>query len=107
MLGGARIFHKHANIILTLGDATARDVMGLMELAQETVERELGTGSSPRSASSASSEPRPLSPLRRRGIQDEIGRGPRRRWPFGVLLPGSRSLGIRVLRLRRVFWLGP
>ena len=42
VLGGAGIFHKHANIIVNLGGATAGDVRALMELAQETVERETG-----------------------------------------------------------------
>jgi UDP-N-acetylmuramate dehydrogenase len=40
--GGAGIFHKHANIIVNLGGATAADVRALIELAQETVERETG-----------------------------------------------------------------
>jgi UDP-N-acetylmuramate dehydrogenase len=40
--GGAGIFHKHANIIVNLGGATARDVRALMALAQSTVRRELG-----------------------------------------------------------------
>lgn len=40
--GTAEIFHKHANIIVNLGGATAADVRGLIDLAQETVERELG-----------------------------------------------------------------
>ena len=38
----AEIFHKHANIIVNLGGATAADIMTLIELAQETVQRELG-----------------------------------------------------------------
>jgi UDP-N-acetylmuramate dehydrogenase len=38
----AEIFHKHANIIVNLGGATAADVMTLIELAQTTVQRELG-----------------------------------------------------------------
>ena len=42
VLGGAGIFHKHANIIVNLGGASAKDVRGLMDLAQETVHRELG-----------------------------------------------------------------
>jgi UDP-N-acetylmuramate dehydrogenase len=42
VLGGAGIFHKHANIIVNLGGATASEVRALMELAQETVQRELG-----------------------------------------------------------------
>jgi UDP-N-acetylmuramate dehydrogenase len=40
--GGAGIFHKHANIIVNLGGATASDVRTLMDLAQSTVRRELG-----------------------------------------------------------------
>lgn len=40
--GGAGIFHKHANIIVNLGGATASDVRALMDLARETVERETG-----------------------------------------------------------------
>lgn len=42
VLGGAQIFHKHANIIVNLGGATAADVRALIELAQSTVQRELG-----------------------------------------------------------------
>lgn len=42
VLGNAQFFHKHANIIVNLGGATAADVHGLIELAQETVKRELG-----------------------------------------------------------------
>jgi UDP-N-acetylmuramate dehydrogenase len=42
VLGAAQIFHKHANIIVNLGGATAADVRALIALAQETVERELG-----------------------------------------------------------------
>jgi UDP-N-acetylmuramate dehydrogenase len=40
--GNAQIFHRHANIIVNLGGATARQVRELIELAQSTVERELG-----------------------------------------------------------------
>jgi len=40
--GGAGIFHKHANIIVNLGGATARDVMWLIDLARETVESRTG-----------------------------------------------------------------
>ncbi|MDH3207067.1 MAG: UDP-N-acetylmuramate dehydrogenase [Gemmatimonadota bacterium] len=40
--GGAGIFHKHANIIVNLGGATAQDVMALIDLARETVARETG-----------------------------------------------------------------
>ena len=42
VLGAAGIFHKHANIIVNLGGARATEVRRLMELAQETVSRELG-----------------------------------------------------------------
>ena len=40
--GGAGIFHKHANIIVNLGGATAAQVRHIIEHAQETVKRELG-----------------------------------------------------------------
>ena len=40
--GNAGIFHKHANIIVNLGGATAAEVRGLIDLAQTTVARELG-----------------------------------------------------------------
>jgi UDP-N-acetylmuramate dehydrogenase len=40
--GRAGIFHKHANIIVNLGGATARDVRELIDLARDTVSRELG-----------------------------------------------------------------
>lgn len=40
--GNAQIFHKHANIIVNLGGAKAADVMALIRLARETVQRELG-----------------------------------------------------------------
>ena len=42
MLGSAQFFHKHANIIVNLGGASAEDVRALMALAQDTVQRELG-----------------------------------------------------------------
>ena len=42
VLGNAQIFHKHANIIVNLGGATSADVRALIELAQTTVQRELG-----------------------------------------------------------------
>lgn len=42
VLGGAQIFHKHANIIVNLGGATAADVRALIDLARDTVRRELG-----------------------------------------------------------------
>ncbi len=38
--GDAQIFHKHANIIVNLGGASADDVRRLMEVAQEAVLRE-------------------------------------------------------------------
>jgi len=40
--GNAGIFHKHANIIVNLGGATAADVRALIDLAQTTVARETG-----------------------------------------------------------------
>jgi UDP-N-acetylmuramate dehydrogenase len=40
--GRAQIFHRHANIIVNLGGATAADVRELIRLAQSTVQRELG-----------------------------------------------------------------
>jgi UDP-N-acetylmuramate dehydrogenase len=40
--GGAGIFHRHANIIVNFGGATARDVMWLIDLARETVESRTG-----------------------------------------------------------------
>ena len=42
VLGSAQIFHKHANIMVNLGGATADDVRRLIDLAQTTVKRELG-----------------------------------------------------------------
>ncbi len=42
VIGNAQIFHKHANIIVNLGGATSTDVMQLIDLARETVLRELG-----------------------------------------------------------------
>src|SRR5690606_42067319 len=47
IIGNAQIFHKHANIIVNLGGATAADVRALIELAQETVRRELGSELTP------------------------------------------------------------
>jgi UDP-N-acetylmuramate dehydrogenase len=40
--GRAGIFHKHANIIVNLGGATAQEVRYLIDLARETVLREAG-----------------------------------------------------------------
>jgi UDP-N-acetylmuramate dehydrogenase len=40
--GNAQIFHRHANIIVNLGGATAREVRELIDLARTTVERDLG-----------------------------------------------------------------
>jgi UDP-N-acetylmuramate dehydrogenase len=42
IIGNAQIFHKHANIIVNLGGATAAHVRALIDLAQSTVQRELG-----------------------------------------------------------------
>jgi len=41
-IGGAQISHIHANIIVNLGGATARDVRELIALAQQRVKSELG-----------------------------------------------------------------
>ena len=40
--GGAGIFHRHANIIVNLGGATATEVRSLIDLARDTVARETG-----------------------------------------------------------------
>ena len=40
--GAAEIFHKHANIIVNLGGATAAEVLALIDLARSTVARETG-----------------------------------------------------------------
>lgn len=40
--GGAGIFHRHANIIVNLGGATASEVRTLIDLARDTVARETG-----------------------------------------------------------------
>jgi UDP-N-acetylmuramate dehydrogenase len=40
--GGAGIFHRHANIIVNLGGATAAEVRSLIDLARDTVARETG-----------------------------------------------------------------
>lgn len=40
--GNAGIFHRHANIIVNFGGATAAEVRHIIELAQETVRNELG-----------------------------------------------------------------
>jgi len=40
--GRAAIFHKHANIIVNLGGATASEVLTLIDMARDTVARETG-----------------------------------------------------------------
>ncbi|MDH3271218.1 MAG: UDP-N-acetylmuramate dehydrogenase [Gemmatimonadota bacterium] len=40
--GAAGIFHKHANIIVNFGGATAAEVRTLIDLARDTVQRETG-----------------------------------------------------------------
>jgi UDP-N-acetylmuramate dehydrogenase len=42
IIGNAQIFHKHANIIVNLGGATAADVRALIDLARTTVRQQLG-----------------------------------------------------------------
>lgn len=41
-IGGAEITHRHANIIVNRGNATAADVRALIDLMQTTVAREMG-----------------------------------------------------------------
>ena len=41
-IGGAEITHRHANIMINRGGAKAADVQALINLVQETVERETG-----------------------------------------------------------------
>ncbi|MGH7617281.1 MAG: UDP-N-acetylmuramate dehydrogenase, partial [Gemmatimonadaceae bacterium] len=41
-VGGAQISHIHANIVVNLGGATARDVRELIRVAQDAVERKCG-----------------------------------------------------------------
>ena len=38
----AQVFHRHANIIVNLGGARAREIRELIALCQDTVRRELG-----------------------------------------------------------------
>lgn len=45
--GGAQISHLHANIIVNLGSATARDVRELIAIAQDAVERKFGVRLTP------------------------------------------------------------
>jgi UDP-N-acetylmuramate dehydrogenase len=40
--GGAQISHIHANIMVNLGNATARDVRELITIAQDAVEKKFG-----------------------------------------------------------------
>jgi UDP-N-acetylmuramate dehydrogenase len=42
IIGNAQIFHKHANIIVNLGGATAADVRAIIDLARTTVSQQLG-----------------------------------------------------------------
>ena len=41
-IGGARVSEQHANFLVNLGDATADDVMGLIEYVRVEVERQFG-----------------------------------------------------------------
>jgi len=45
--GGAQISHLHANIIVNLGSATAKDVRELISIAQEAVEQKFGVHLTP------------------------------------------------------------
>ncbi|MCE2398474.1 MAG: hypothetical protein J4F34_05430 [Gemmatimonadetes bacterium] len=42
VFGAAQIFHKHANMIVNLGGATAEEVWILIDRSRETVAREMG-----------------------------------------------------------------
>jgi UDP-N-acetylmuramate dehydrogenase len=42
VLGGAGVFHRHANIIVNLGGATAAEVRALIDLCRETVRQRMG-----------------------------------------------------------------
>jgi UDP-N-acetylmuramate dehydrogenase len=42
VIGNAQFFHRHANIIVNLGGASAADVRALIDLAQRTVRDQLG-----------------------------------------------------------------
>lgn len=42
VIGNAQFFHRHANIIVNLGGASAADVRALIDLAQRTVREQLG-----------------------------------------------------------------
>ncbi|HEX6694018.1 MAG TPA: UDP-N-acetylmuramate dehydrogenase [Longimicrobiales bacterium] len=42
VIGNAQFFHRHANIIVNLGGASAADVRSLIDLAQRTVREQLG-----------------------------------------------------------------
>jgi len=42
VFGAAQIFHKHANMIVNLGGATAEEVRILIDRSRETVAREMG-----------------------------------------------------------------
>jgi UDP-N-acetylmuramate dehydrogenase len=41
-IGGAKISEQHANFLINIGNATAADVLGLIEHAQAEVERQFG-----------------------------------------------------------------
>jgi UDP-N-acetylmuramate dehydrogenase len=41
-IGGAKISEQHANFFMNVGDATAEDVLALIEHAQAEVERQFG-----------------------------------------------------------------
>lgn len=42
MIGGAKISEKHANFIINTGNATATDILNLMHLVQDTVNKRFG-----------------------------------------------------------------
>jgi UDP-N-acetylmuramate dehydrogenase len=41
-VGGAVVSHKHANFIVNRGDASATDVMGLIDLVRDRVQEKFG-----------------------------------------------------------------
>ena len=45
--GGAQISHLHANIIINLGTASARDVRDLISMAQDAVQKQFGARLTP------------------------------------------------------------
>jgi len=70
-IGGAEVTHRHANIVINRGGATASDVRQLIGLVQETVERETGYRLSPEIGFVGDFGPLPGVPVR--GWEDQDG----------------------------------